>query len=65
MSELTNSSQTTLVNMTKQKALLQKSLKQLNGDLNDLDDMANSSSDKIDVVDNDFQITEQMMKDLT
>jgi len=43
--------------MTKQKALLQKSLKQINGDMNDLDDV-NNSNDKIDIVDNDFQITE-------
>lgn len=56
MTELISESMSSQTNLTKQKTI-KKSLKQLNGDLNDLNNLDDSHA-KIDVVDNDFEITE-------
>ena len=56
MSDLISESMSSQTNLTKQKTI-KKSLKQLNGDLYDLNNLEDSHA-KIDVIDNDFEITE-------
>ena len=56
MSDLISESMSSSTNLTKQKTI-KKSLKKLNGDLHDLNNLEDSHA-KIDVIDNDFEITE-------
>lgn len=56
MDDLIDESKKQLINLHKQRSI-RKSLKQLHGDQNDLNNL-DDSREKIDVIDNGFQITE-------